>query len=136
MRTIAKLFSGPAMIAAGVNHFVSPRLYEKIMPSWIPAHRELVYASGVAEIAAGGLTLHPRTRRAGGWLLILTLLGVSPVHLDMVARPSKYPGIPVWGMWARLPVQGVFLYWAYLANLTGEAPDGALARLKDVVAGN
>ena len=39
------------------------------MPRYLPAHRELVYASGVAEIAGGAGVLHPRTRaraRAGG----------------------------------------------------------------------
>ena len=36
------------------------------MPRYLPAHRELVYASGVAEIAGGVGVLHPRTRRAGG----------------------------------------------------------------------
>ncbi len=39
------------------------------MPRYLPAHRELVYASGVAEIAGGAGVLHPedaRARPAGG----------------------------------------------------------------------
>ena len=35
-------------------HFVIPRTYESIVPDYLPAHRALVYASGVAEIAGGG----------------------------------------------------------------------------------
>ena len=51
-------------------HFIRPREYEAIMPDYLPAHRKLVAASGVAEIAGGW----PRCIRAraalgdGGWL--------------------------------------------------------------------
>ncbi len=46
-------------IAAGVNHFVNPRFYLAIMPDYVPAHREMVLWSGVAEIV-GGLAVIPR----------------------------------------------------------------------------
>ena len=39
------------------------------MPDALPAKRELVYASGAAELVGGAGVLHPRTRalaRAGG----------------------------------------------------------------------
>ena len=36
------------------------------MPDYLPAHRELVYASGVAEIAGGAGVLHAKTRAARG----------------------------------------------------------------------
>ena len=51
-------------VVAGVLHFVRPGMYEAIMPDYLPAHRELVYASGVAEIAGGLGVMHPRARRA------------------------------------------------------------------------
>ena len=46
---VAKFYAGPVMMLAGIMHFVIPKAYESIMPTWLPAHRELVYASGVAE---------------------------------------------------------------------------------------
>lgn len=116
MRRLARLFSGPVMIAAGINHFVMPRTYEQIMPRSLPAHRPLVYASGVAEIAAGAATLHPATRRAGGLLLIATLLAVFPANVQMPLHPDRYPTIPRWALWARLPLQGVMIWWAWLAT--------------------
>ena len=36
------------------------------MPRYLPAHRELVYASGVAEIAGGAGVLHAKTRKRRG----------------------------------------------------------------------
>ena len=38
---------------AGTMHFVRPRAYEAIMPAYVPAHREAVKVSGVAELAGG-----------------------------------------------------------------------------------
>jgi uncharacterized membrane protein len=121
MRRLARLFSGPLMIAAGINHFVMPKTYEHIMPRSLPAHRELVYASGVAEIAGAAATLHPATRRAGGLLLIATLLGVFPANLQMTLNPERYPKIPRWALWARLPLQGLMIWWVWLATQR-EAP--------------
>ena len=114
---IARFFAGPGMFVAGVNHFVSPRVYESIMPAYLPAQRELVYASGVAEAVPALMTLHPRTRRAGGWLLIATLLGVFPANVDMALHPDKFAQIPSWALWARLPLQLALIYLVWLATL-------------------
>lgn len=108
------------MIPAGINHFVTPKTYEKIMPDFLPAHRELVYASGVTEIVGGVLTLHPKTRRAGGWVLIMTLLGVTPAHIHMLQHQDRYPKIPAAGLWARLPMQVGMLYLVHRATLRAE----------------
>ena len=51
-------------VAAGILHFVKPGPYEAIVPDELPAHRELVYASGLAEIA-GGLGMLPSAPPAG-----------------------------------------------------------------------
>jgi hypothetical protein len=34
---------GATFVAAGSLHFVAPGLYERIMPPYLPLHRELVY---------------------------------------------------------------------------------------------
>lgn len=118
LRTIARLFSGPLMLVAGLNHLRSPRVYESIMPPYLPAHRQLVYASGVAEALPALMTFHPRTRRAGGWGLIATLIGVFPANVEMALHPERFRGIPPAALWARLPVQLVMIYLVWLATLS------------------
>ena len=103
---------------AGTLHFARPDFYLAIMPDWLPAHRELVYASGAAEIAGGLGTLHPRTREAASWFSIATLAAVFPANLHMALHPERYkkiPGGPV-ALYARLPVQALFIAWAYVAR--------------------
>lgn len=100
---------GTVFIAAGALHFIRPKMYEAIIPDHLPAPAELVFASGVAEIA-GGVAVHfERTRRAGGWFLIATMLGVFPANVGMAFDADRYAQIPEWALWARLPLQALII---------------------------
>jgi|SRR5688572_13961520 uncharacterized membrane protein len=114
---LRRLF-GPFFVFAGVMHFIKPRWYESIMPPYLPAHSELVIASGVAEIAGGLATMHPATRRAGSLWSIATLLAVFPANLHMALNPEDFDHVPGGeaALWARLPVQALFIAWAYAAG--------------------
>lgn len=103
-------------VAAGVLHFVKTGWYERIVPPWLPAHRALVYASGVAEIVGGAALLHPRTRRPAGRWLIATLIAVFPANIHMALHPDDYvvPGGAT-ALYARLPFQLVFIVWVRTA---------------------
>jgi uncharacterized membrane protein len=114
---VRRLF-GPVFIFAGIMHFVIPRAYESIVPDYLPAHRALVYASGVAEIAGGIGVLHTRTRSMGSWWSIATLIAVFPANVHMARHPDRYPMIRGGraALIARLPLQGLFIAWARAAG--------------------
>ncbi len=122
MRRLARFISGPVFALAGLNHFAMPKAYLAIMPDYLPAHRELVYVSGAAELGSALATLHPRTRRAGGVFGIATLVAVFPANLHMAMHPERYRKIPRWALYARLPLQGLFIYWMWRATLASDAP--------------
>ena len=65
-------------LVAGVGHFTSTDFFVKIMPPYLPFHRELVYVSGVFEIVLGVLLLIPQTTRLAAWGLIALLIAVFP----------------------------------------------------------
>ena len=104
---------GVTFLVTGALHFLRPRMYEAIMPRYLPAHRELVYASGVAEIAGGVGVLHPRTRRLAGWWLIATLLAIFPANVEMAVHAERFKQFPEPLLWARLPLQGALIAWVY-----------------------
>jgi uncharacterized membrane protein len=112
-----KRFFGPFFVFAGAMHFVIPDTYQAIVPRALPRPRELVYASGVAEIAGGIGVMHPRTRRAASWWSVATLVAVFPANVNMALNPDRYkvPGGAV-ALWLRLPVQIVFVLWALAAG--------------------
>ncbi|GAA4446345.1 DoxX family protein [Novipirellula rosea] len=102
-------------IAAGVNHFVSPGVYLKIMPEYLPWPLALVYVSGFFEVLGGVGLAVPRLRRAAGWGLIALLVAVFPANVDMLMNADQFPAIPVLALVARLPLQGVLIAWVWWA---------------------
>lgn len=105
-------------VSAGVSHFANPDFFVSIMPPWLPAHRELVFASGAFELLGGLGVLLPATRRLAGWGLAALLLAVYPANIQMAVSPEPFvaQGTPLWALWLRLPVQFVFIAWAWWAT--------------------
>jgi uncharacterized membrane protein len=96
-------------VVAGTMHFVVPRQYEAIVPpSLAKWRRELVVASGIAEIGGGLAILPERTRRGARWWLLATLAAVYPANIHMALHPEQFRKIPAAALWARLPLQGIF----------------------------
>lgn len=110
---LGRLVMGALYVVAGVGHFVATRAYVHIMPDYLPAHRELVLLSGAAEMAGGLGVLFPATQRAAAWGLVVLLVAVMPANVWMVQHPERWPGVPVWALWARLPLQLPLLWWAW-----------------------
>jgi uncharacterized membrane protein len=103
---------GLGFVVAGTLHFTHTRVYERIMPPYVPLHRESVLVSGAAEIAGGAALLVPQARPVARWWLLALLAAVFPANVHMALEPKKYP-LPPWALWLRLPFQGVFgwLVW-------------------------
>jgi len=108
---------GAFFIAAGVNHFVMPRAYRRIVPPRLRGEaRRVVALSGAAEVAGGvGVLLGP-TRRMAGVGLIALLAAVFPANLYMARAPERFPRIPRWALYARLPLQPLMMWWAWKAT--------------------
>ena len=109
MRALRALV-GPLFVVAGALHFKHTRWYLSIMPDYLPAHRELVYASGAAEMAGGAGLMVARGAAVAGWWLIATLVAVFPANVWMAQHPERYP-VPGGraSLFARLPLQAVFI---------------------------
>jgi uncharacterized membrane protein len=103
-------------LGAGTLHFLRPDVYERIVPRYLPAHRELVLLSGAAEIAGAVAVAHPRTSRAAGVWLAAVLAAVFPANVEMALHPERYTPIPPALLWARLPLQPLLVVWALRAT--------------------
>jgi uncharacterized membrane protein len=115
LKTILRWLLTIVMVGAGANHFINPAPYLGMMPDVLPAHLALVYLSGVAEIAGGLGLILPATRKLAAWGLILLLLAVFPANVNMALNdlPLGDDPVPSWALWARLPLQLVFILWAW-----------------------
>ena len=110
---MGRLLLGVFFLAAGSLHFLKPQPYVATVPDVLPRKLEIVYASGVAELAGGALVLSERTRRAAGWWLIATLVAVFPANVNMAVNADRFRSVPEALLWARLPVQGLLIAWVW-----------------------
>lgn len=114
-----------AFLASGVLHLVRPAVFEAVVPRALPYQRELVYASGVAELACAAGLLRPRTRRLAGLASAVLLVAIFPANVQMaidarraIARKGSTTerrvrcAVAI----ARLPLQVPLIRWALQAR--------------------
>jgi uncharacterized membrane protein len=102
-------------IFAGYKHFDRPDFYLPMMPTWMPYPLELVYLSGLAEIAGGVGVLIPQTRKLASWGIIAMLFAILPANFHIAIY-----NVPVFGAtqgpgiigWIRIPLQFLLIMWA------------------------
>jgi len=99
-------------VLSGINHFWHPAPYLQIMPDHYAHPASLVYASGAAEILGGIGLLVPATRRFAAAGIVLMLLVFLDVHQFMLLHPGWFPEVPIWLLWARIPLQFALIAWA------------------------
>lgn len=97
----------------GIDHFINPDFYLSIMPPAFPLHAEAVYISGFFEILGGICVLIPSLRQLAGWGLVALLISVYPANIYMAINPEAFPEISIGLLYFRLPLQFLFIYWAY-----------------------
>jgi uncharacterized membrane protein len=113
-KLIGKWIFGVLFVLAGVGHFVAPGFYMKIMPPYLPLHRELVLISGVAEILLGLLLLVSKTSWFAAWGLIALLIVVFPANIHVYQHRESFPLLSPLAHLLRLPLQGVLILWAFV----------------------
>lgn len=116
MRTLERILKwilGIAFVLAGINHFVSPNFYLKMMPPVLPAHLFLIRLSGVFEAALGVLLLIPRFTPLAAWGLIALLIAVFPANIYMATNAELFPEYSLTALYLRLPLQIVLIAWAF-----------------------
>jgi uncharacterized membrane protein len=106
-------------LVAGVGHFTHSQLFVQIVPPMLPFPLVLVWITGLMELALGAAVLAPELRVRAAWGIIGLLVLVFPANLYMawsdvqLALPAGWPQPTPSERWARLPVQGALIAWAW-----------------------
>ena len=110
----SRLIQATLYILAGVNHFLNPSFYYKIIPPFLSHFSYSInIISGLAEIALGVMLLSKKTRRLACIGLIILLIAVFPANIYLALENGVPLDTRPWIAWARLPMQFVLMYWAY-----------------------
>ncbi len=110
---IGRFIMATLYILAGLNHFLQPKLYLRMIPPALSMPRLLNYGSGALEIIFGIALLFPATQTLAAWGIILLLVAVFPANIYMLTS-QRFKKIPNWVLWVRLPLQFLLIWWAYL----------------------
>ena len=117
LHTDAKIVAG-AFLVSGTVHVVRPSVFKPLMPSWVPAHHEVIVGSGVAELLCAAGLLLPATRKVAGPASAALLLGVFPGNIKMAVDAMKGSNRPFQAATlARLPLQLPMIRAAWRARL-------------------
>jgi uncharacterized membrane protein len=111
------------LATAGVSHFATPRVYERIVPPVLGNARPWVLWSGVAELACALGLVEPRTRRPAALASAALFIAVYPGNLWQALdahRSGAAPAVRAATL-ARLPMQVPLVLWALRVHRTPPA---------------
>ena len=114
------------LVFTASGHFAFPAGMAKMLPGFIPYKTEIIYLTGLIEIAGAiGLWI-PRLRVTTAWLLIVFFVLILPANIYAVFNYIDYQtGIsnghgPAY-LWFRIPLQFLFIVWTYQSSIKHEA---------------
>lgn len=105
---------GILLVLAGMNHFRTPKMYERIVPPYIPAAGTVVIFSGILEMVLGFMLMNKNTQTEAAWGIIIMLIMFIPAHIYMLQNKKASLKLPKWALILRLPLQLGLMYWAFL----------------------
>jgi len=119
----AQIAMAVMMAFTALGHFKFTKGMAMMLPSFIPYKKQVVYITGVIEIAVAAGLLIPATRTLTAWFLILFFIVLTPAninaamkHLNMEKATLDGPG-PEY-LRFRMPLQLLFIAWVYWSCLS------------------
>jgi len=113
----ARVAMAAAMCVAGGSHLRNPRPFVQHLPPSVPGRRRIILGTGLLEILLGaGLTAPTRWRREIALALAAYLVAVFPANVYVAVAGVRIEGLPgASHPWLRLPLQAVYVAWAFWA---------------------
>ena len=103
------------LIFTAVAHFTFTNGLEMMLPEFIPFKTEVIYLTGIIEIAAAIGLFIPNLRIMTAWLLIVFFILILPAniyasikHIDF--QTGTYDGNGLSYLWFRIPLQFLFIF--------------------------
>ena len=116
------MIAGPTpclIVATGVSHFTNTDQMVAMMPDFLPAKRELVYFTGLCELAALVGLVWNKTARLASVLLIVFFVLVLPANIAGSLKSVNFGGMQYGPLYLllRVPMQLFFIWWVWYFGL-------------------
>ena len=110
------------LVFTAVGHFAFTEGMAMMLPPFIPYKTEVVYLTGLIEMAAAVGLIIPRLRSLTAWLLIAFFMLVLPANIYAALQHVDYQNATFDGqgpgyLWFRIPLQLFFIIWGYFSAI-------------------
>ena len=111
------------LTVTGISHFTNTQPMVDMMPEFMPAKRELIYFTGVCELAAVIGLLWNRTSRLASVLLVIFFVLVLPANIAGSLKSVKFGGMEYGPLYLlfRIPLQLFFIWWVWFFGIREQA---------------
>lgn len=103
------------LLATGVSHFTNTEQMVAMMPDFVPAKRELVYLTGICELAGVVGLVWNKTAHLTSILLIVFFVLVLPANIAGSLKSVNFGGMEYGPLYLllRVPMQVFFIWWVW-----------------------
>lgn len=112
------------LLFTAVAHFAFHKGMAMMLPAFIPFKKQVVYTTGIIEIAAAIGLLIPEMSVTAGWWLIAFFILILPANMYGAIRKVDYQkgtfdGKGLEYLWLRVPLQVIYIIWTYYFVIRG-----------------
>lgn len=110
------------LVLTAVGHFLFTRGMAMMLPDFVPYRIELVYLTGIIELAAAIGLLLPKYSKTTAWFLIIFFIVLLPANIyaamhHVNLQTAAFDGSGPDYLWFRIPLQLFFIVWVYLSAI-------------------
>jgi len=126
-----KIAMSAMLIFAAIGHFAFHQGMAMMLPDYIPFKIEIVYITGILELAAAIGLLLPKRSVLTAWLLIAFFILILPANIYAAIQEIDFQNMNIEGKGLsyhclRVPLQLLFIAWTFFFVLkiqTTRSPD-------------
>lgn len=112
------------LLFTSMGHFMFPQGMAMMLPAFIPYKENIIFVTGIIEIAAAIGLLIPRFKLITGWWLIVFFILILPANVYAAIQEVDYQRASYYGpgmdyLWFRVPLQILFIVWVYISSIRG-----------------
>lgn len=105
-----------------VSHFVFTKGMAMMLPEFIPFKIQVIYLTGLIELAGALGLFFPTYRVLTAWLLIVFFVLILPANIHAAVihvniEKGTFDGNGLAYLWFRVPLQVLFIVWIYLSTI-------------------
>tara|TARA_R110000772_G_scaffold194020_1_gene304817 strand:- start:421 stop:879 length:459 start_codon:yes stop_codon:yes gene_type:complete len=118
----ARIAMSIMLVFTAIGHFAFTKGMSMMIPKFIPFKESFVYLTGIFEILLAMGLLVPKFKTASGWAFIIFLMLMLPANIyasvnNVNYQKGTFDGNGMMYLWFRIPLQVLFISWAYLSTI-------------------